>query len=66
MYSKALLIRLERTTAELIGEVARARGESASSFARRAIITELAKLGFLDERDRKALGIQASADPEVT
>jgi len=63
MYDAVILIRLQRKTADILREVARARGEHTSSFARRAIMTELAKLGFLDEQESKALGIHAGSSP---
>jgi hypothetical protein len=57
MYDKAILVRLERKTVDILRKVARARGEQVSGFARRAIMSELAKLGFLDEQETRALGI---------
>jgi len=59
MYDSSILIRLERQTRQILKEVAHARGEHVSSFARRAIMGELAKLGFLDDQQSKALGIHS-------
>jgi len=42
---------------DLLKQVCKARGENVSSFIRRAIRTELAKLSYLSEADKKALGI---------
>jgi len=57
MYNCAILIRLRKETAEKVGEVARARDEHISDFVRRAILRELARLGFLNEQGSKALGL---------
>jgi len=38
-------------------KVSRARGEDPSNFIRRSVRMELAKLGFLSEEERKALGV---------
>jgi hypothetical protein len=41
----------------LIRRVSKARGEGISSFARRAILKELAALSFLSDKEKKALGM---------
>lgn len=41
----------------LIKRVSKARGEVMSSFARRAILKELALLSFLSDDEKKALGV---------
>lgn len=41
---------------ELIKRVSEARGEGISSFVRRTILQELARLSFLDDEQKKALG----------
>ena len=41
---------------EMLRKVSEARGEDMSDFVRRAIKRELARLGFLQEEERKALG----------
>ena len=40
----------------LIKRVSKSRGEGASSFVRRTILQELARLSFLDAEQKKALG----------
>ena len=42
---------------EMLRKVSEARGEDMSDFVRRAIKRELARLGFLPEEEKKALGI---------
>jgi len=42
----------------LVRKVSTARGESPSTFIRRAVLVELAKLGYLDDREMKALGLR--------
>ena len=64
MYDYKILIRLQKTTAKILKEVAHARGEHISTFARRAIMNELAELGFLSDRENKALGIQGTSTQE--
>jgi hypothetical protein len=65
MYDKTILIRLQKKTADLLKKVARDRGEHISSFARRAIMTELGRLGFLDDEENKALGIPTLAGRDM-
>lgn len=43
---------------EILEEVVKARGEDKSTFIRRLIYTELAKLSYLTEENKKALGIK--------
>jgi metal-responsive CopG/Arc/MetJ family transcriptional regulator len=54
--------------ADLLKQVCKARGENVSSFIRRAIRTELARLSYLSDADKKALGVhltrQRSAEIE--
>jgi hypothetical protein len=63
MYDRTILIRLQKKTADLLKKVARDRGEHVSSFARRAIMTELGRLGFLDDEESKALGLRDANRP---
>ena len=65
MYDRTILIRLQKKIADLVKKVARDRGEHVSSFARRAIMTELGRLGFLDDEESKALGIPGLAGRDV-
>lgn len=52
-----IIVRVEDSLRELVFEVARARGEKPSDFARRAIKTELARLNYLSAAESKALGV---------
>ena len=52
-----LSIRLTKRDLALLVKVSRARGEDPSSFIRRALRMELAKLGFLSEEEMQALGV---------
>ena len=53
-----LSIRLTKRDLALLVKVSRARGEDPSSFIRRAMRMELARLGFLSEEEMQALGIK--------
>jgi hypothetical protein len=53
-----IIVRVDESLRELVFEVAKARGERPSDFARRAIKTELARLNYLSSRERKALGLK--------
>jgi hypothetical protein len=48
---------MPRNYAELVEKVVNARGEDKSSFFRRSVYRELARLGFLTLEDKKALGV---------
>jgi len=63
MYDSAILIRLPKQTLETLKQVANAREEHVSNFARHAIMNELGNLGFLDDSQLKALGIVESQRP---
>ncbi|MGB9622495.1 MAG: hypothetical protein ACPL07_01500 [Candidatus Bathyarchaeia archaeon] len=43
---------------ELLRKVCKARGETVSGFTRRAVLIELAKLGYLGSENCKALGLE--------
>lgn len=47
----------------LIKRVSKTRGEGISSFARRAILKELAVLNYLNDDERKALGLNEREEP---
>ena len=51
-------LRLTKRDLALLVKVSRARGEDPSSFIRRAMRMELARLGFLSEEEMQALGIK--------
>ena len=47
---------------ELIKRVSESRGEGISSFVRRTILQELARLSFLDDDRKKALGMKTEKE----
>jgi hypothetical protein len=51
-----IALRIEVEEKELLRRICRARGEDLSSFVRRAIRMELARLSYLSEEEKKALG----------
>lgn len=55
---KIVNVRIEKGVYDILEHVAKARGENVSIFVRRAIIRELAELGYLPEEIRKAFGIK--------
>jgi predicted DNA binding CopG/RHH family protein len=57
--SETVGVRVSKNLAETIKTVAEARGENVSVFMRRAMKTELARLSFLSEEEKKALGVPA-------
>lgn len=54
---KIIGIRVTPEFHDLVARVSKARGEHISSFARRAILKELAALSFLPDDVKKALGL---------
>lgn len=54
-------MRFEVSIKELARKVAKARGEDLSDFVRRAVKIELARLSFLSEDEKKALGVLEAA-----
>lgn len=54
--TKYVTIRFEGQLLELLEKVCRLRGETRSSFIRRAVNESLAKLSYLDADAKKALG----------
>ena len=54
---KVLSIKFSIKDFILMKDVAKKRGEDMSSFIRRSIKLELARLGFLSNEERKALGL---------
>jgi hypothetical protein len=53
----SVTFRIEEADRELLEKICRARGESLSSFVRRALRMEFARLGFLGQDEMKALEI---------
>ncbi len=51
-------VRLDSGDVLLLKRVCKSRGEDLSDFVRRAVRTELAKLGFLKPSDQQALGLK--------
>jgi len=60
---ESVTFRLEEADRQLLEKVCRARGEGLSSFVRRALRLEFARLGFLSQDEAKALGL--STEKEV-
>jgi len=52
-----LATRIDIKLANLVKEICEVRGEDVSSFLRRAILTELARLSYLTPAEKKALGV---------
>ncbi|MGI0081594.1 MAG: hypothetical protein ACRECH_18490 [Nitrososphaerales archaeon] len=57
MSDAVVFARMSTKDVALIKRISKERGEDVSSFVRRAIKSELARLGYLSEYQRKALGI---------
>jgi len=55
--TKNVGIRLRPEDYRLLEHIAKARGIDKSDFIRQAIRSEFAKLGYLDDRSKKALGV---------
>ena len=56
--SNIVCARMTREDILLLKRVCQARGENLSSFFRRALRTELGKLSYLSQDEKKALGIK--------
>jgi len=52
-----LNIRLSKNDLALLNKISRMRGQSSSDFIRLAIRREFARLGFLGEEEKQALGV---------
>jgi len=52
-----LNIKIEQKDLKLVRKISEKRGEGVADFVRFAIRMELARLGFLDSSDLKALGV---------
>ncbi len=59
MYDRTVSItaRFPMEDANLLKKTARDRREDVSTFVRRAVLKEIAKLGLLPDEQRKALGV---------
>ncbi len=60
-----LVVRVDPAVKKLLLVVANARGETPSDFVRRSILTELARLSFLDDVSKKALGVRPGRVPTL-
>ncbi len=56
--TKHLVVRIPPGDYSLLHKVCQRRGEQVSGFVRRAVKTELAKLSYLDDASKKALGVE--------
>jgi len=54
-------VRIPQSTADVIRKVARQRGQSLSGFLRLVLYQELARLSYLSEEEKKALGVKSIA-----
>lgn len=57
MSNNTVFARMPAADKALIRKICQARGEQLSDFVRRAIRRELVRLGYLDEEEKKALGV---------
>lgn len=57
--NRIIAVRVDSKLQSLLNKVSNARGEDVSDFVRRAILKELANLSFLDQEQKKALGLTA-------
>ena len=57
MKTEALNTRIPQEDKILLEKVCKARGEDLSDFVRRSVKTELARLNFLTEEEKQALGV---------
>ncbi len=60
MKNKVVFARMPSEEIELVRKVAKARGEDLSDFVRRAVKMELARLSFLSQEEKKALGMEVT------
>jgi len=51
-----IALKIDKRDRELLNKICKARGESISSFVRRAVRREFARLAFLSEDELKAFG----------
>jgi len=61
---KIIGARFPRKDAELLENICQARGEDISSFVRRAVKKELARMSYLSDYEKKALEIKPGGDHE--
>lgn len=56
--SPLVFARMSGKDVALIKKIYKARGEDMSTFVRRSVLKELARLGFLSDMDKKALEVR--------
>ena len=62
MSNPTIGIRIDPKKIQLIRKVCKARGEDISDFVRRSIFLELAKLSYLNQDEKKALGFKIEVE----
>ena len=62
MVRQAVSVRMPEKALELLSRVSSTRGETVSSFIRRAVLKELASLSYLSLEEKKALGLNPSLE----
>ena len=59
LLDEALTVRFSKRIRDLVKQIAQARGVQESDFVRQAVHHELARLSFLTDAEKKALGVTA-------
>jgi hypothetical protein len=59
MVKPIVFARMDQDLVDLIKKICRLRGEDLSDFVRRAVKLELARLSYLSEDEKKALGFSS-------
>lgn len=57
MSTSIIFARMKKEDVKLLKKICEARGEDLSDFVRRAVKMELARLSFLNDEEKKALGL---------
>lgn len=57
---KIIAVKFPKGVAELIRKISNERGECISTFVRRSVRRELARMGYLSESEKKALGFKTA------
>lgn len=63
--SNIVFARMHEKDITLLKQVCQLRGENVSGFVRRAVKMELARLSFLSDEEKKALGFALEVDRNV-
>ena len=66
MNKPIVFARMSYEDVDLIKEVCRLRGEDLSDFVRRSIKMELARLSYLSDKERKALGLSYNNSSKIS